>query len=187
MTGCVVRETGNPYDKLISVWRYNDLTVAGLRGLFEYGVVHEPDDILKRLISKGVRPILAVAREFRSVRRVLIAYDGSMEAAKALKRFVQMALWPDITMKIVCVDKPVDEANRLLIDAVQYCKVHGHVAEQERLEGSPRDTLLDHAASWEADLIVMGSSSRARLLQHLLGDTTLHAIRHAEIPLFLTQ
>ncbi len=33
----------------------------------------------------------------------------------------------------------------------------------------------------------MGSSSRARIFQHLMGDTTLHAIRHAEIPLYLTQ
>ena len=27
----IVRETGNPYEKLISFWRYHDLTVAGLR------------------------------------------------------------------------------------------------------------------------------------------------------------
>jgi nucleotide-binding universal stress UspA family protein len=47
--------------------------------------------------------------------------------------------------------------------------------------------MLDHAAEWKADLIVMGSASRARLLQHLLGDNTLHALRHAEIPLFLTR
>ena len=183
----VVREHGNPYDTLISVWRYHDLVVAGLRGLFEYGVLHEPDDVLLRLISKGVRPILAVARHHRPIRRVLVAYNGSMEAAKALKRFIQLRLWPSLTLKIACFDKPQDEAEELLADAADYCLAHGHVAERQHVEGPPRERLLEHAAEWQADLIVMGSSSRARIFQHLLGDTALHALRHAEIPLFLAQ
>ncbi len=183
----VVRETGNPYEKLISLWRYHDLTVAGLRGLFEYGIFHNPDDVLIQLIAKGVRPILAVARDYRTIRRVLVAYSGSMESAKALKRFVQLRLWPDITLKIVCFDRAPDKSDSLLDDAADYCSLHGYAAEVQHLEGSPTKQLLEHAGRYKADLIVMGSSSRARIFQHLLGDTTLHAVRHAEIPLFLTQ
>jgi nucleotide-binding universal stress UspA family protein len=186
-TARVVREHGNPYDTLISVWRYHDLVVAGLRGLFEYGVLHEPDDVLIRLIAKGVRPILAVARHHRPIRRVLVAYNGSMESAKALKRFVQVRLWPEITMRIACFDGPKDEAEELLADAAEYCRAHGHEVETQHVQGPPRERLLEHAAEWQADLIVMGSTSRARIFQHLLGDTALHALRHAEIPLFLTQ
>ena len=183
----VVRETGNPYEKLISLWRYHDLTVAGLRGLFEYGIFHNPDDVLIQLIAKGVRPILAVASAYRSVRRVLAAYSGSPESAKALKRFVQTRLWPDITLKIVCFDHSPDEAKDLLDSASEYCRLHGYDAEVEHLPGSALKGLLSHADDWKADLVVMGSSSRARIFQHLLGDTTLHALRNAEIPLYLTQ
>jgi len=183
----VVRETGNPYEKLISLCRYHDLTVAGLRGLFEYGLFHNPDDVLIQLIAKGVRPILAVAPAHRSVRRVLAAYSGSPEAAKALKRFVQTRLWADITLKIICFDRSDDEAEELLADAAGYCRLHGYDAEVEHLPGSPIKGLLGHAGDWNADLIVMGSSSRARIFQHLMGDTTLNAIRNAEIPLYLTQ
>ena len=141
--------------------------------------------MLIQLIAKGVRPILAVAQEHRPVRRVLVAYNGSMESAKAFKRFVQMRLWPDITLKIVCFDKG-GEADQLLADAAGYCRIHGYETEVEHVDGSPDKVLLQHAASWNADLVVMGSSSRARIFQHLLGDTTLHAVRHATIPLFLT-
>ncbi|MHC4413841.1 MAG: universal stress protein [Planctomycetota bacterium] len=183
----VVRESGNPFDKLISLWRYCDLTVAGLRGLFEYGVVHNPDDMIIRLVARGVRPILAVAKEYRPIRRVLVAYNGSMESAKALKRFVQSRLWPDLSLRIVCFDVEAEEGEPLLADAVRYCTLHGYDAEHERVEDSPRERLLEYAQAWNADLIVMGSSSRARIIKHLLGDTALHALRHAEIPLFLTQ
>jgi nucleotide-binding universal stress UspA family protein len=186
-TSTVVREAADPYDTIISVWRYHDLVVAGLRGLFEYGVLHQPDDVLIRLIDKGVRPILAVARQHRPIRRVLVAYNGSMESAKALKRFIQMKLWPEVEVKIACFDGPPDEAEVLLADAVDYCRAHGVEAEHQHVQGPPRERLLEHAAEWQADLIVMGTTSRARILQHLLGDTTLHALRHAEIPLFLTQ
>ena len=182
----VVRETGNPYEMLISLCRYHDLTVAGLRGLFEYGIFHNPDDVLIQLIARGVRPIVAVARAHRPVRRVLVAYNGSMESAKALKRFVQMQLWSDITMKIVCFQKGGD-ADQLLTDAAEYCRLHGYVADVEHIDDAPGKGLLPHADTWNADLVVMGSSSRARIVQHLLGDTTLHAVRHAEVPLFLTQ
>jgi nucleotide-binding universal stress UspA family protein len=183
----VVRETGDPFDRLISLWRYHDLTVASLRGIFEYGVVHNPDDTLIRLIGRGVRPIMAVARKYRPVRRVLLAYNGSMEAAKAIKRFVQMRLWPDVELGLVCIGIPRDEAQTLLADAARYCRAHGYEPGREHLEGNARERLLEHAADRGADLIVMGSSSRARIIKHLLGDVLLHAIRHAEVPLFLSQ
>ncbi len=187
MIHCIDRETGDPFERLTALWRYHDLTIAGLRGLFEYGTVHNPDDLLIQLIAKGVRPILAVARNYRPIRRVLVAYNGSMESAKALKRFIQLSLWPDITLKIVCFDMTADEAKPLLTDAAVYCRAHGLDPETELVEGSPRDGLLEHAGQWQADLIVMGSSSRARIFKHLLGDTALHAVRNAEVPLFLTQ
>ena len=183
----VVREAGSPFEKLISLWRYHDLTIAGLRGLFEYGVVHNPDDMLIQLIAKGVRPILAVARSYRPIRRVLVAYNGSMESAKSLKRFIQSRLWPEIAIRIVCFDFPEDEAKEMLADAVDYCRVHGYEAQQQREAGSGGERVLACAGQWEADLIVMGSTSRARIFKHLLGDTALHSVRHAEIPLFLTQ
>ncbi len=187
MIHCVDRETGDPFDRLIALWRYHDLTIAGLRGLFEYGVVEKPDDVLIRLISEGVRPILAVPKAYRPIRKVLVAYNGSMESAKALKQFVQMDLWPDIALQIVCFDMTPQESEPLLADASSYCRAHGLAVQTQHVDGGPRDHLLECAHQGEADLIVLGSTSRARIFKHLLGDTALHAVRNAEVPLFLTQ
>ena len=187
MIHCIDRETGDPFERLTALWRYHDLTIAGLRGLFEYGVVQNPDDILIQLISQGVRPILAVPKDYRPIRRVLVAYNGSMESAKALKRFVQKNLWPDVAVQIACFNMPAQEGEALLVDAAIYCRSHGIVAETQHVDGHPRDALLDHASVYQADLIVLGSTSRARIFKHLLGDTALHAVRNAEVPLFLTQ
>lgn len=186
VVGRVARESGDPFEKLTALSRYHDLVVAGLRGLFEYGVVREPDDLLTRVAAKGVRPMLAVAKAYREVRRVLVAYDGSMEASKSQRRFMQMGLWPDIKLGIVCFDDK-DDGERLLADAAEYCALWGHEPQTHLEDGSPRDRLLPFAGEWKADLLVMGTTSRLRLLQHLLGDTVLHCLREAEIPLFVTR
>jgi len=36
--------------------------------------------------------MIAVSEQFRSISRVMIAYNGTMEPAKAIKRIVQMRL-----------------------------------------------------------------------------------------------
>jgi nucleotide-binding universal stress UspA family protein len=182
---CVYREQGDVMDELISCWRYHDLTVFGLRGMFEYGVVSNPDNQIVKMIAAGVRPILAVAPEYRPTSRVLIAYNGSMESAKAMKRFIQLAPWPDVTIKVACFGFDDDKAEELLAGARAYCHAHGHVIETESLRPYPTEGLLAHARHWNADLVVLGATSRSKIAKLILGDTVLHVMQSAEIPLFL--
>jgi nucleotide-binding universal stress UspA family protein len=66
----VARESGDSFEKMISQARYYDLMIFGLRSLFEYDVLgSSPSDVLTRLVSRGVRPILAVSQEYRPIRR----------------------------------------------------------------------------------------------------------------------
>jgi nucleotide-binding universal stress UspA family protein len=181
------REHGDPFELLLDLWRYHDLTVIGLRGLFEYGVVRNPDDMIIKLIRRGVRPIIAVSPEYREVNRVLVAYDGSPEAAMAMKRFAQLRLWPDATMRLVCFGIDEKAATPLLIDATAYLRAHGFEPEAESLPGRAKHGLLAHAQEWEADLVVMGSTSRSRIAKLVMGATALEALMHADIPLFLSQ
>ncbi len=187
VSSAIRREDGNPFEELVSLWRYHDLTIFGLRGMFEYGVVHNPDDMLIQLIREGVRPLLAVAEEYRPVKRVLIAFNGSMPSAKAMKRFIQSNLWPDQVLKIVCFDKDRKEADQLLGDAQTYCGSHGIEVETELVNAPPRESLIDHASQWNADLIVMGSSARSRMSRYVLGDTALNTIQTAHIPLYIAR
>ncbi len=183
----VVRETGDSFEEFKACWRYHDLTVLGLRGLFEYGVVHNPEDEVVRLIASGVRPILAVSEEYRQVNRALIAYNGSMESAMALKRFVQARLWPDATLEIACFDMDDAKASELLADAAGYCRAHGFDPLTSKLPEDPCEGVLAHATKTGASIIVMGATGHGRLRKLLLGDTVAHAIRNAEVPLYLTR
>jgi nucleotide-binding universal stress UspA family protein len=181
-------EREDPFDLMISLARYHDLMIFGLRSIFEYDIsFEEPRDALARLISAGVRPIIAVSEKFRPIQKVLIAYSGSMESAKTMKRFVQLRLWPGAKLKIVTFQSSEHKAQRLLYDASEYCRAHGFHVEHESNPGSPKDFLLPMAMLWQADMIVLGNSARNLLMKRALGETALHIIRNADRPLFLCQ
>jgi len=184
----VARESGDPFEKMISQARYYDLMVFGLRSLFDYDFGgSEASDVLTRLVSRGVRPILAVAQEYRPIRRVLLAYSGSMESAKAIRRFMQMQLWPNLTAKVITCEHSPEVATELVNEIADYCQAYGCKAEVDILAGPARQLLLDHAIDWNADLIVIGNSIKHLWLKKLLGETAMHCIKHTDVPLFLSQ
>lgn len=181
----VVNVNGDPIQAVCAHWRYHDALVLGLRGLFDYGVFNEPQDALMQLIGSGVRPIIAVSQQFRSIDRVLIAYSGSLESAKAMKRFVQMRLWPDATVRVVHFGGGARQAERLLSDAQGYCRDWGIEAQTKHVAGSARNQLLLYAQRWNSDLVVLGNSARNVVSRRILGSTTYRVIRQSPLPLFL--
>jgi nucleotide-binding universal stress UspA family protein len=184
----LLHESGEAFTTLIDAARYHDVIVFGLGSVLKYAFPgDDPHDQLIRIIGAGVRPLIAVSEEFRSISRVLIAYNGSMESAKAMKRFVQMRLWPEAELKVMTFNSSDDRAYELLLAAEEYCRAHGFKVCHESNPGDPRVLLLPAATLWQADMIVMGNSARSVLLRKVLGDTLLTTLAKARIPLFLAQ
>jgi len=184
----VLRESGETFTKLIDAARYHDLMVFGLQSVLKYDLSGgDPHALLIRLVSAGVRPLIAVSEKFRSISRVVIAYSGSMESAKAMKRFVQMRLWPGAELKIVTFHRSDSKAYELLRAAEEYCRAHGFSVCHQSNPGDPNVLLLAAATLWPADMIVMGNSARSVLVRKVLGDTLLETLRKTTIPLFLAQ
>lgn len=180
-------EVGDPFEIAVDLVRYHDLCVFGLRGLFEHGVVPEPRDALERLVADGVRPILAVPDTYRPVRRVLIAYSGSLESAKTFKHFVQSGIYPEAAIRVVCWSDDVAAAQRRVERAAGFVRAHGREVDTDTVTGDPQRDLLPYALEWKADLIVAGNSAKNLILRRLFGETVLHLIRESPLPLFLAQ
>ncbi|MFA5167283.1 MAG: universal stress protein [Candidatus Omnitrophota bacterium] len=162
----VEHETGSPFAVVVSKARYHDLIVVGLGSLFSYKVVDEPSHILEHLIREGVQPILGIPKNYVPIKRVLIAYSGSLHSAEAMKQFLQFRLWPDAVLRLVCFDQKPEETSRALDEGVTYCRAHGFSADRVHLSGNDKNILIKHAEEWHADLIVMGNSMRNVLIKH---------------------
>lgn len=52
-------------------------------------------------------------------------------------------------------------------------------------EGYPDEDIIKMAATWEADLIVMGTHGRTGLMHLLTGGVTEYVLRHSKIPVMI--
>lgn len=182
----VIQENGNEFDCFIDNSRFYDIAIIGLRGLFDYGVMRAPENQVQRLFSEGLRPIIAVSETFRTIQKVLIAFSGSMDSSNAMKRFIQMHLWENMEIRILCCGKSEEEANILLEKAEDYCRDHGYPTEKFYRSGDPKKEILGFAKEWDADLIVMGDNSHNFLTKTFFSNNFVSAIKNAERPLFLS-
>lgn len=184
------QEHDEPGHCLIQLSRYQDLAVMGLKSIFDYGVPNTTEDPVKmidKLVTGGVRPIVAVPNQPFVVKKALIAYSGSMGAAKTIRQFVRLNPWPGVETKIVTFGKETDENRQLLEDSAAYCVANGLSPSSEIIDASPNQGILDEAAGWGADIIVLGNSQKSLLMRRVLGETVLHVIKNSEKALFLGQ
>ncbi len=178
---------GDPYAALAIASRYHDLMIFGLHGLLEHGVTEEPSYEIIRLIEAGVYPILATGAQYRPVRRVLIAYSGSVESARNVRNYCSLQLWPKAETRIVHFGVADEESTTALAEAAAYLQDHGMSLEVDTAAGSPKSGLLPYAEAWQADLMVIGNSAKSLLRRRIFGETALRVVRAAKIPLFLSQ
>ncbi len=183
----VLHEKAEPFTQLANLARYHDVMVFGLRSLFDCGFGVDAQDTLTKLVQYGVRPIIAVPNTFSPLRRVLLTYSGSPESAKAIKRFIQSGLWPEIQMKLLTCGPNKHEAEALNEQMARYCRSHGFNPEIEVSLDTPRQRILESASEFDADLIVMGNGIRSYWLDRLLGNTALHVVQHSTRALYMTQ
>ena len=180
---------GDPFQEFITQSKYHDLMVCGLRRLFEHGVLPEPRDELAKLLSAGVRPIVATASQYREIKRVLVAYSDSVESAKTMRRFTQLhpLFAPDATVQVVSFGKAGSTTPTFLIEVRNYMQAHGLDPEIHFFEDTPRTGVLRQAEEWQADMIVLGNSAKSLIRRQVFGETALETIKEAAVPLFLSQ
>ena len=74
----------------------------------------------------------------------------------------------------------VKEGQELVEREVQKLRAAGFKADGAVENGDIREKIIDAAAEWRADLIVMGSNGRRGVQRFLLGSVAEHVARHAQ-------
>jgi nucleotide-binding universal stress UspA family protein len=140
---------------------------------------------LNAALFESGHPVLVPGKNGISVpfRRVLIAWNGSAEAARAVTFALPLLAKADeVAIAASAVDEGAEAAAQSL---VEYLGCHAIRAGVPHL-AEPRgfaEALLEAAAGF--DLLVMGAYTHSRLWQLILGGVTRHMLEHARLPLFM--
>jgi len=146
------------------------------------------DDIsqqTKEIVRHLKIPTLLVKNEFLEPKKVMIAYDGSESAAKALEMVAKTPLFRNIKRYIVTVGDDEGNANMILEGASLLLKANGIDAESIFLEGERGAKLLEFAEKEDIDIIAMGAFSHNRLREIFLGSLTSKMIEQSKVPVLL--
>ena len=150
----------------------------------------EPGRTLHAVLKAPPRPVVVVPEQLPQGNAVVVAYDGSLQATRALWAFCQMGL-PALfdSVHLLTVHEEEGQGRLIAQYAAELLEAHAVECLPEILAPSQAvDQLILHAAQQhQAGLIVMGCYGKASLMEWFLGTTTVNVIARSVFPLFLFQ
>ena len=182
------RLEGLPFDAITAAGRVHDLIVIGRETNFHFQTSDDPCETFKLLVRDHPCPLIITPNEYPTGKAVIIAYDGSRAASRALHLFGLTE--PDLEemdVHVVTVDDDPADAQANCAEAVAFLRghdVHAHshpIASNE----SPTETLIETADKLGARLIVMGAFGHRGWSTVFFGSTTRHMLDECRYPLFV--
>ena len=159
------------------------IAIIGLKGS------DNPDKNIGSHIEELIRglniPILLVNNDFAPIESILMAYDGSDYANKAIKIATQNPILPNAKRYIVNVNKDTSASSKLLNEAKKLFEKQDFNVETQSLSGDTVETLLKFQEEKNIDIIAMGAYSHNRLKSAIFGSFTTKMFLKAKKPLLL--
>ena len=167
-----------------------DLTILGQLSPEIRSTGFRPDEII---IAAG-RPVMVVpyAGIFEQVgARVLVAWDGTREAARAVSDALPLLKNAEAVtvMCVVARERSLAEHRPLVERIVDHLRRHGIAARAEETSQADlriSDILLSRAADLAVDLIVAGAYHHFQLREALIGGVSRELLDHATVPVLMS-
>lgn len=150
-------------------------------------------EMAEQLLVETGRPVLVVPRSWSCEgcgRRVLVAWNGSREAARAV--FDALPLLREashVTVFRVGIEGPrpqPDVASSMMCDVLSRHGVRASADDLILPRNAAGPALVSAVKAENADLLVMGGNGHWRFQEFVLGEATRHVLRHATVPVFMS-
>jgi nucleotide-binding universal stress UspA family protein len=140
---------------------------------------------LERIVRASHKPVFVASRAFKSISKVLVAYDVGASAMKAVDHIARSPLFQGLAVHVVNVGSASPEVTKGLADAKAMLKAAGIEAETSVLPGQPETALSKLVEEAQFDMLVMGAYGHSRIRSLIIGSTTTAMIRACKVPVVL--
>ncbi len=178
---------GNAADRLTEHAQRADLLVVGHQRLESTKSIAPTTDTLTTSIKRAVRPIVCVSGPTSPASSVLVAYDGSPQAARTLAAFVGLGLFADLPVRLITIEKSLGDLAYDTTLASEYLEAHGFKIDVTCFtsDESPSEALLRLIDETHPALVVLGAFGKSWLHEVFVGSVTMTLLRRSNAPLFL--
>lgn len=184
---------GSPSVQILNESIYYDLLIIGLRTYFHFETSEKYGSSLDKLLKESVTPIYSVPEKLlfsekpdRKI-RILMAFDGSPLAARAMQRFTQLII-PDL-YEIMLLNSSEDRESgeSLLSRAEEYLNSHNITNIQKVWTSDDIIDVIKNEYYDSMDGFVLGAHSRDGIFDFLVGSLTKYLVKSAKKPVFIGQ
>jgi nucleotide-binding universal stress UspA family protein len=154
--------------------------------------VMDPDRLIEGVLFGSGRHLFLIPEDDRpkiAFDRIVVAWNGSREAARALAEAMPFLYEAkEVAVVFVAEEWPDDEVPTVGVDAIKHLRHHGIDALHHPVRRGDDDVgtrLIQEARQFRADLLVMGGYGHSRLREWMLGGVTYSLIHEAPVPLVI--
>jgi nucleotide-binding universal stress UspA family protein len=182
-----LEDIGFPSEQIVLEAQRYDLVLLGQKTRFHFEIHERHDDTLTNVLKSCPRPVVVVPEAVADGRAVVVAYDGSLQAARALFAFRDLGLDLCLVVHVVTVHPELEEATRRAERAAEFLRSHELRVDVHCLASrqDPAEAILAALPSLGAGLLVMGAYGQPTLREFFLGSTTRTLLKQSPVPLFL--
>lgn len=185
---------GDPAGRICANARVSDLVVMGSAS----GEYLSAPGLLDQVVLGAGRPVLFLPDHLLSpgkfkfnFKRILVGWNASREAARAVLDALPFLQRADvITMATVISETEERKEPEGMPLLLEYLGAHGLVVETEIIShaspGNSGEALLEAAAVKNADMLIMGAYGHSRWREIVLGGSTRHVLKHAQLPVLMS-
>lgn len=140
---------------------------------------------LERIARASKVPVVVASRSFKPITKVLVAFDGSASAMKAIERMSKSPVFEGLEITVLYVDNGSGRIGSRMDDAVAALDAAGLTATARTIKGEPDEALQQIVATEGFDLLVMGAYGHSRIRSLIIGSTTTAMVQAVKIPVLL--
>ena len=165
-----------------------DMLIMGARGEFAKWSDKMLGATLEAISRLSIKPVFVSPRDFREVKKIMVAYDGSENASKALQLSAFFASKLELPLLLLNVSESQETGDKILQEARDYLAPYKIPGITEKITAGDADKQIVQVSQQEnIDLIIMGSYGHSRIREAILGSTTVQTMRKVEIPILMAR
>ncbi len=145
------------------------------------------ESLLGRIVKRAARPVIVFPKQPAVGDSVVVAYDGSIQAARALASFAYSGLGSGRNIHVVSCHADSERAAELSEIACRFLRRYGLSVEPhvKSLADSPAVALTKATTEFAAGLLVMGAFGQSTMRELFFGSTTRMLLRNLPTPVFV--
>ncbi len=162
-----------------------DFVVLGNYGLHE-GVNKEQGDTVLGLLRSVARPILVVPEDASGEPKIVIAYDGSLPADRALRAAAELAEISQMTdLHLLTASASNEECKSIQAPALDYLSAYDLHVTPVCVTGNPEEAIISYVSQVDASVLVIAAFGPNRTKDGVFGKTTEAVMKSVDAAVLL--